>query len=80
MADPFRAILHRDGRQFLMSRGPWRSIWTPIESLDGWIRMYRALRDRDAPKTGGPGPYHDHHAPAVTALEDLQRKIKETAK
>lgn len=79
MAEPFRAILHRDGTQFLMARGTWRSGWIPVESLPSWIKLYRGLRDRDGPKAGGPGPYAQHHAPCVTALEDLQNKLKETA-
>lgn len=78
MAEPFRAILHRDGQQFLMSRGTWRSPWVPVASLSNWIQLYRRLRDRNAPKSGGPGPYHIHHAPCVDALEALQRKLKET--
>jgi len=84
--EPFRAVLHRDGTSFLMARGAWRSGWTPVTSLPGWIDLYRSLRDRKGTpankRTGEPakpGPYHDIHGPCVTALEALQAKIREVA-
>jgi hypothetical protein len=79
-----KVALHRDKTRFVIAGRMWRSTWIPIEELPEWIAFYRRLRDRHGtpadPKTGAPakpGRYHDHYAPAVDALEALQRRIKE---
>lgn len=78
----FKAILTRDGKRIVMARGAWRQT-VGVDDLPGQLRLYRGLRDRNAPvdkrgKPAGHGPYHQIYAPNVEALEAVERKLKES--
>lgn len=67
-----RSRIHFDG-------GIWQHT-IPVEDLPRWLKMYRDLRDRKAPRDKkqnitGPGPYHDIHGPIVGQLERIQRDL-----
>lgn len=71
----FFAIRTRDGQSVLLTRGEWR-IRIPVTDLPRWQAFYQRLRDRGAPKTGGPGPYHRFYEQPCQALEYLADKIR----
>lgn len=79
MTAPMKVIVTKDGGRVVMAKGEWRQTVAAAD-LPRWIRLYRGLRDRNAPhdKAGRPtalGPFARFYAADVEALEAAQRKI-----
>lgn len=74
-----RAILSAD-QSTITLRGPrWAGAF-PADDLQKWLRFYRGLRDRGAPKdkrgaVTGQGPYAAYYSPTVTALERVAKML-----
>jgi hypothetical protein len=64
------AWLSEDGRTVHMRPGGWEGAF-PVDALEGWLALYRDLRDRKG------GKFAAFYAPAVVALERIARELRD---